>query len=82
MIIENLLSDTLVKKDEKLSKESSHSFIVIVLLEISSKLFSGNAKKESNIGFEKFMLIINNLLGKYAPFKKQAKRKVKLRFKP
>ena len=35
-----------------------------------------------NIGFENFLLIINNLLDKYAPFKKQAKRKEKLRFKP
>ena len=28
------------------------------------------------------MLIINNLLDKHAPFKEQAKRKEKLRFKP
>ena len=35
-----------------------------------------------NIGFENFMLIINNLLDKHAPFKEQAKRKEKLRFKP
>ena len=28
------------------------------------------------------MLIINNLLEKHAPFKEQAKRKEKLRFKP
>ena len=35
-----------------------------------------------NIGFENFMLIINNLLDKHAPIKEQAKRKEKLRFKP
>ena len=34
-----------------------------------------------NIGFENFILIINNLLDKHAPFKEQAKRKEKLRFK-
>ena len=39
-------------------------------------------QNKPNIGFENFMLIINNLLDKHAPFKKQAKRKEKLRFKP
>ena len=35
-----------------------------------------------NMGFENFILIINNLLDKHAPFKEQAKRKEKLRFTP
>ena len=39
-------------------------------------------QNNTNIGFENFMLIINNLLDKHAPFKEQAKRKEKLRFKP
>ena len=33
----------------------------------------------SNSGFENFMLIINNLLNKYAPFKKQTKRTRKIK---
>ena len=37
---------------------------------------------DPKIGFENFMFIINNLIGKHAPFKEQAKRKEKLRFKP
>ena len=40
------------------------------------------AQNNPNIGFENFMLIINNLLDKHAPFKEQAKRKEKLTFKP
>ena len=34
------------------------------------------------MGFENFILIINNLLDKHAPFKEQAKRQEKLIFKP
>ena len=48
------------------------------------KLVNWSVATQSNpdIGFENFMLIINNLLDKHAPFKEQAKRKEKLRFKP
>ena len=48
-------------------------------------LKSGNRSEATqnnpDIAFENFMLIINNLLDKHAPFKEQTKRKEKLRFK-
>ena len=82
-IIENLLSDTLVKKDVKtlkrdLSKFHTDNFI----RDLKSVNWSVATQNNPNIGFENFMLIINNLLDKHAPFKEQAKRKEKLRFKP
>ena len=82
-IIENLLSDTLVKKDVKtlkrdFSKFHSDNFI----RDLKSVNWSVATQNNPNIGFENFMLIINNLLDKHAPFKEQAKRKEKLRFKP
>ena len=82
-IIENLLSDTLVKKDVKtlkrdFSKFHSGNFI----RDLKSVNWSVATQNNPNIGFENFMLIINNLLDKHAPFKEQAKRKEKLRFKP
>ena len=73
-IIENLLIDTLVKK-------TSQSFIVIISLEMSNHIVSVDRKQPKQC-LEKYMLIINNLLDKYAPFKEQVKRKEKLRFKP
>ena len=83
MIIENLLSDTLVKKDVKtlkryFSKFHSDNFI----RDFKSVNWLVVTQNNPNIGFENFMLIINNLLDKHAPFKEQAKRKEKLRFKP
>lgn len=77
MII-HLSSDTV--KNVKTLKRDFHSDSFI--RDFKSVNYSVATQKKSNIGFEKFMLIINNLLGKYAPFKEQAKRKVKLRFKP
>ena len=82
-IIENLLSDTSVKKGVKtlkrdFSKFHSDNFI----RDFKSVNWSVATQNNANIGFENFMLIINNLLDKYAPFKEQAKRKGKLRFKP
>ena len=71
------------KKDVKPLKESSQSFRVTILLEISKSVnWSVATQNNPNIGFENFMLIINNLLDKHANFKEQAKRKEKLRFKP
>ena len=49
---------------------------------LESVNWSVATQNNPNIGFENFMLIINNLLDKHAPFKEQAKRKEKLRFKP
>ena len=82
-IIENLLSDTLVKKDVKtlkrqFSKFHSDNFI----RDLKTVKWSVATQNNPNIGFENFMLIINNLLDKHAPFKEQVKRKEKLRFKP
>ena len=76
-IIENLLSDTLVKKDVKtlkrdFSKFHSDNFI----RDLKSVNWSVATHNNLNIGFKNFMLIINNLLDKQAPFKE------KLRFKP
>ena len=67
--IENLLIDTLVKK-------TSQSFIVIISLEMSNHIVSVDRKQPKQC-FEKYMLIINNLLDKYVPFKEQVKRKEK-----
>ena len=77
------ISDTLVKKDVKtlkraFSKFDSDNFI----RDLKLVNWSVATQNNPNIGFENFMLIINNLLDKHAPFKEQAKRKEKLRFKP
>ena len=61
--IENLLSDTLVKKDVKtlkrdFSKFHSDNFI----RDLKSVNWSVATRNNPNIGFENFMLIINNLL--------------------
>ena len=81
-IMENLLSNTLIKKDVKtlkrdFSKFHSDNFI----RDLKSVNWSVATQNNPNIGFENFMLIINNLLDKHARFKEQAKRKEKLRFK-
>ena len=81
-IIENLLSDTLVKKDVKtlkrdFSKFHSDNFI----RDLKSVNCSVTTQNNPNIGFQNFMVIVNNLLDKYVPFKEQAQRKEKLRFK-
>ena len=60
------------------SKFHSDNFI----RDLKSVNWSVATQNNPNIGFENFMLIINNLLDKHAPFKEQAKRKEKLRFKP
>ena len=60
------------------SKSHSENFI----RDLKSVNWSVATQNNPNIGFENFMLIINNLLDKHAPFKEQAKRKEKLRFKP
>ena len=49
---------------------------------LKSVNWSVATQNNPNIGFENFVIIINNLLDKHAPFKEQAKRKEKLRFKP
>ena len=81
-ITENLLRDT-VKKDVKTLKRDfpkfhSDNFIS----DLKSVNWSVATQNNPNIGFENFMLIINNLLDKHALFKEQTKRKGKLRFKP
>ena len=82
-IIENLLSDTLVKKDVKTLKRDFSKFHTDNFIrDLKSVNWSVATQNNPNIGFENFMLIINNLLDKHAPFKEQAKRKEKLRFKP
>ena len=59
------------------SKFHSDDFI----RDLKSVNWSVATQNNPNIGFENLMLIINNLLDKHAPFKEQAKRKEKLRFK-
>ena len=82
MIIENFLSDT-VKKDAKtLKRDSSKFHSDNFIRDFKSVNWLVVTQNNPNIGFENFMLIINNLLDKHAPFKEQAKRKEKLRFKP
>ena len=78
-IIENLLSDTLVKKDVKTLKRDFVGNFIRDLKSVNSSVATQN---NPNLDFENFMIIINNLLDKHAPFKEQAKRKEKLRFKP
>ena len=68
-IIENLFSDTFVKKEVKtlkrdFSKVPRDNFIT----NLKSVNWSRATQNNPNIGFENFMLIINNLLDKYAPF--------------
>ena len=60
------------------SKFHSDSFIS----DFKSVNWSVATQNNPNISFRNFMLIINNLLDKHAPFKEQAKRKEKLRFRP
>ena len=82
-IIETLLSDTLVKKDVKtLKRDSSKFHRDNFIRDLKSVNWSVATQNNPNIDLENFMLIINNLLDKHAPFKEQAKRKEKLRFKP
>ena len=82
-IIENLLSYTLVKKDVKTLKRDFSKFHTDNFIrDLKSVNWSVATQNNPNIGFENFMLIINNLLDKHAPFKEQAKRKEKLIFKP
>ena len=82
-ITENLLSDTLVKKDVKtLKKDFSKFHSDNFIRYFKSVNWSVATQNNPNIGFENFMLIINNLLDKHAPFKEQANRKEKLRFLP
>ena len=82
-ITENLLSDILVKKDVKtlkadFSKFHSDHFI----RDLKSVNCSVATQNNPNIGFENFILIINNLLDTHALFKEKAKRKDKLGFRP
>ena len=60
------------------SKFHSDNFIS----DFKSVNWSVATQNNPNISFRNFMLIINNLLDKHAPFKEQAKRKEKLRFRP
>ena len=81
-IIGNLLSDSLIKKDVKtLKRDFSKFHCNNFIRDLKSVNWSVATQNNPNIGFENFMLIINNLLDKHAPFKEQAKRKEKLRFK-
>ena len=63
-----------LKKD--FSKFHSDDFI----RDLKSVNWSVATQNNLNIGFENFMLIINNILDKHAPFMEQAKRKEKLGF--
>lgn len=49
--------------------------------DLKSVKWSVATKDDPKIGFESFMLMINNLLDKHAAFKEQTKRKEKLRFR-
>ena len=65
-----------VKRD--FSKFHSDKFI----RDFKSVNSSVATQNNPNIGFENLILIINNLLDQLAPFKEQAKREKKIRFKP
>ena len=74
-IIENLWSDTLIKKDVKTPKKDFSKFHSgNFIRDLTSVNWSVATQNNPNIGFENFILIINNLLDKHAPFKEQAKR--------
>ena len=80
---ENLLSDTLVKKDvQNLKRDFSKFHSDNFIRYFKSINWSVATQNNPNIGFEDFVIIVNNLLDKHAPFKEQAERKEKLRFKP
>ena len=83
-IIENLLSDTLIKKDVKTLKRDFSKFhsddFIRDLKSVNWSVATQNNPNPDTA--EHFMLIINNLLDKHANFKEQAKRKEKLIFKP
>ena len=82
-IIENLFSDTFVKKEVKtlkrdFSKVPRDNFIT----NLKSVNWSRATQNNPNIGFETSCLSSTIFLTNMPPFKEQSKRKVILRFKP